>query len=87
MISIDPSGFKPLIDAAVQAAIDQQMREDAIFRGRLAFSETEVAMLVGVKAHTIRDERLRGRIKGIKVGKSYRYSTDEIKRYLRGERK
>ncbi|MBX9656149.1 helix-turn-helix domain-containing protein [bacterium] len=87
MISISPEEFRPLIDAAVQAALDKQVREDAIFRGRLAFSETEFAMLVGVKPHTIRDERLRGRVKGIKVGKSYRYSTDEIKRYLRGERK
>ncbi len=83
MITFDAEALRPLIDQAVQAALDRAAREDALFRGRLAFSESEVAMLVGVKTHTIRDERLRGRIKAQKVGKGYRYTVDEIKRFLR----
>jgi hypothetical protein len=59
---------------------------DAITGNRLAYPEPEAAGLLGVKAHVLRDARLRGEIIATKVGGRICYETTELRRYLAANR-
>ena len=49
---------------------------------RLAYSEPEAASALGVKAHVLRDARLRGEIQATKIGGRIGYEAAELKDYL-----
>lgn len=53
--------------------------------GKLGYSEAEAANLLSIKRHVLRDCRLRGEIRARRVGRSWRYSVDELRRFLEGE--
>ena len=84
-VLFDKTELQPLIEATVRATLDQVADENAKFNGRLAFSEAEAASLLGVKVHVLRDARLRNEIKAKKVGKSFRYSRNQLVRFMDGE--
>lgn len=46
--------------------------------GRLALREHEAAAALGVARHVLRDMRLRGRIKGTRIGRTVVYSRDQV---------
>jgi len=50
--------------------------------GRLALSEAEASMSLGVPRHVLRDARRRGEVSARKVGKSYRYTREGLLDYL-----
>ena len=74
--------LRPLIQAVVRETLQQIEAEHAATNGRLAFSEGEAASLLGVQRHTLRDCRRRGEISARKVGKEYRYTREELERFL-----
>ena len=49
-------------------------------------SEQEVARYLRVKPHVVRDERLRGRLHGSKVGRYMRYRRADVLAYLLARR-
>ncbi len=84
-IEFDPETLKPLLDAAVERALERVGLFDAKLGDRLGFIEPEAASLLGVEQHVLRDCRLRGEIHARKVGKRYVYGRDELIRFLRSK--
>jgi HEAT repeat protein len=58
-IEFDRDALRPLVQLAVAEALGRLEAERAKLNGRLAFTEPEAAVLLGVKAHVLRDCRRR----------------------------
>jgi hypothetical protein len=78
----DISDLRPLLVAVVNETVERIRIDEAKLNGRLGFTESEAAAAIGVAKHVLRDARLRGEVRGRKVGKSFVYSKAELLRYL-----
>lgn len=47
----------------------------------------EVAELMGLTPYTIREYVRRGMLKGVKYGRGWHFTTDEIKRFIKGDKR
>lgn len=86
-LHIDAADLRPVIEHVVAATLERLDAERARFSGRLAYSEAEAAAALGVPRHVLRDCRLRGEIHARKIGRAFRYSRDELVRFLEGTEK
>lgn len=77
-IDLNPIEFQPLIDAAVKKAIGELEKRN----GRISYSETEAAEVIGVSPHCLRDCRYRGEIKATKLGKAWLYRRSDLIAFL-----
>ena len=77
-IKLNADDLKPIVEMVVVELIERF--EDT--GGRMAFTEQEAAGLLGVSSTTLRDERLRGRVKASKVGRKIRYTRQDLLDYL-----
>jgi hypothetical protein len=82
-VQLSHDDLAPLVEQVVQATLQRLDADRARFNGRLAYSEPEAAAALGVAPHVLRDARLRGLIRAVRLGKSYRYAADELRRFLR----
>ncbi|MBC7820024.1 MAG: hypothetical protein IAG10_24340 [Planctomycetaceae bacterium] len=86
-LSIDPAELAPVIEATVAATVARMRDDEANLGDALAFDEQTAARLLGLLAHQLRDERLRGRIGSTTVvGKRIRYLREDLLAYLRRHR-
>ena len=81
-IQFDQDALRPLIHLAVAEALERMEAERAKFNGRLAFTEPEAAVLLGVKPHVLRDCRRRGELQGAKVGSKIVYTRADLLEFL-----
>ncbi len=81
-IQFDEDALRPLVHLAVAEALDRMEEERAKFNGRLAFTEQEAAVLLGVKPHVLRDCRRRGELQGAKVGSKIVYTRTDLLDFL-----
>jgi hypothetical protein len=81
-IEFDGDALRPLVHLAVAEALDCMEEERAKFNGRLAFTEPEAAVLMGVKPHVLRDCRRRGELQGAKVGSRIVYTRADLLEFL-----
>ena len=81
----DINDLKPVIAAIVHAVLDDIRDNESKLNGRLAFGEAEVASLLGLARHVLRDCRLRGEIKAGKVGNRIVYSRSQLLEFLHGQ--
>jgi len=81
-IQFDREDLRPLVQLAVAEAIDRLEAERAKLQGRLAFTEPEAAVLLGVKPHVLRDCRRRGELQGAKVGSKIVYTRVDLSDFL-----
>ena len=81
-IEFDREALRPLVQLAVAEALDRMEEERAKFKGRLAFTEPEAAVLLGVKPHVLRDCRRRGELQGAKVGSKIVYTRADLLDFL-----
>ncbi len=81
-IQFDQDALRPLVHLAVAEALDRMEGERAKFNGRLAFTEAEAAVLLGVKPHVLRDCRRRGELQGAKVGSKIVYTRADLLEFL-----
>ena len=81
-IEFDREALRPLVQLAVAEAMDRMETERAKFNGRLAFTEPEAAILLGVKPHVLRDCRRRGELQGAKVGSRIVYTRAGLLEFL-----
>ena len=81
-LSIDQSDLRPIVQAVVAEVLASVGVADAAFSNRLAYPESEAASLLGVKAHVLRDARLRGEITATKCGGRLAYEVSELRAYL-----
>jgi hypothetical protein len=81
-IQFDREELRPLVQLVVAEALDRLEAERAKFQGRLAFTEPEAAVLVGVKPHVLRDCRRRGELQGAKVGSRIVYTRTDLLDFL-----
>ena len=51
---------------------------------RIAYTEPEAASLFGFAPHVVRDARIRGELKGSKLGKKWCYSRAELLAWFNG---
>jgi len=63
---IDPNELRPLVQDIVSEIVATLPITD---EPRLAWREDEAARLVGMARHQLRDRRLEGRIRGVKIGR------------------
>lgn len=86
-VEFSPDDLRPVIDAAVRSALDQQQAEAATLNpDRISYYEPEAAQLVGIPSHVLRDARLRGEIVGSRIGKRIVYERAELLRFIREKR-
>ena len=81
-IQFDREDLRPLVQLAVAEAMDHLEEERAKLHGRLAFTEPEAAVLLGVKPHVLRDCRRRGELQGAKVGSRIVYTRADLLEFL-----
>jgi hypothetical protein len=83
-LSLPPAALVPLIRQVVEETVARlESIRATIPANRLAFSEAEAAALLGLRAHQLRDERIRGKIVAARiVGRRLRYTVDDLLGYL-----
>ena len=81
-IQFDENDLRPVVHLAVAEALDRMEEERAKLNGRLAFTEPEAAVLLGVKPHVLRDCRRRGELQGAKVGSRIVYTRADLLDFL-----
>jgi hypothetical protein len=81
-IQFDREDLRPLVQLAVAEALDRLEEERAKLYGRLALTEPEAAVLLGVKPHVLRDCRRRGELQGAKVGSKIVYTRADLLEFL-----
>ena len=81
-IEVDETALRPIVKLAVAEALDRMEAERAKLQGRLAFTEPEAAVLLGVKPHVLRDCRRRGELQGAKVGSKIVYTRADLLDFL-----
>ena len=81
-IQFDQDALLPLVHLAVAEALERMEEERAKFNGRLAYTEAEAAVLLGVKPHVLRDCRRRGELQGAKVGSKIVYTRTVLLEFL-----
>lgn len=85
-LELDKDAFIPIARIVVSEVLEQLEADRAKFDGRLAFTETEAAGLLGIKSHVLRDCRRRGEVRASQPGKQVLYERDELLRLLRDKR-
>ena len=81
-IEFDREELRPLVHLAVAETLDRMEEERAKLNGRLAFTEPEAAVLLGVRPHVLRDCRRRGELQGAKVGSRIVYTRADLLEFL-----
>jgi hypothetical protein len=81
-IQFDHDAIRPLIHLAIAEVIERMEADRAKLSGRLAFTEAEAAVLLGVKPHVLRDCRRRGELAGAKVGSKIVYTRADLLEFL-----
>ena len=81
-IQFDRDALRPLVRLAVAEAMERLEEERAKLNGRLAYTEPEAAVLLGVKPHVLRDCRRRGELHGAKVGSKIVYTRADLLDFL-----
>jgi hypothetical protein len=81
-IQFDREDLLPLVQLTVAEALDRMEIERAKFNGRLSYTEPEAAVLLGVKAHVLRDCRRRGELQAAKVGSKIVYTRTDLLDFL-----
>jgi hypothetical protein len=77
----------PLIRAIAAEVVASLDAARQVADGKLAYSESEAAALLGLQPHVLRDERRRGRIGASSiVGRRIRYTRDDLVQYLASRR-
>lgn len=79
----DIDDLRPVINAVVDEILTRIDGHEAKLGNRLAFPEAEAAALCGIPKHVLRDARLRGEIRGKRVGKGVVYERGELLKFLR----
>src|SRR5262245_44245317 len=79
-IAINADALRPLLEAVVIDVLNRIGTD-----GRIAYSETEAAALLGVARHVLRDARLDRKVRAAKVGRGVRYTRSELMRLLNDE--
>ena len=80
-LTISAESLTPLVRQAVAAEFER-LGADGLVLAKEVYSEAELAAVLGVAPHVLRDERLRGRLQGIRVGRSIRITRADALRYL-----
>ena len=78
----DDSDLRRLAGPIVSETLERLEATRAKVNGQLAFNEAEAAALIGLQRHQLRDARLRGEVRGSKVGKRILYSRCELLKLL-----
>jgi hypothetical protein len=85
--ALDPQALRPLIAAVVAEALAQLEDVRATLDDRMAFSEPEAAVLLGLESHQLRDARRRGDVAASALaGGRIRYTRQDLLDYLRARR-
>lgn len=81
-LQFDDHDLERLIATVVARVLAEREADAATLGDRLGYTESEAAALLGIKPHVLRDCRLRGKIKGSRVGRRILYSRDELLKML-----
>ncbi len=78
-LEINPAELAPVIRQVVAETLAATATLPA---DRLGFSEAEAAALCGMRKCVLRDARLRGEVRGVRIGKQVFYERGELLRLL-----
>jgi hypothetical protein len=86
-VALDSALLEPLIARVVEQTIVRLDEAREALPDKIAFGEADAARLLSLRAHQLRDERLRGRIKAsVGPGKKVLYSRSDLLTYLASRR-
>ena len=80
-IKFDDQALRPLIETVVDQVLERVGKSDQ----RIGYSEHEAAKLLGMNSHQLRDRRLEGAIRGKKIGKTFYYSPEVLRKFIEGK--
>jgi hypothetical protein len=89
-LELGTEALRPLVEEVVRAVMAEvhNVHTNKRADGRLAYSESEAAAMLGLQRHQLRDERLRGRIASSTVmGGRIRYLPEDLEAYLLSRRR
>jgi hypothetical protein len=85
-LTIGPEALRPLITEIVREVVAQLATDKATLPDKI-YTEAEAAAWLQLREHSLRDERLRGKIQASRiVGRRVRYQQADLLRYLEGRR-
>ncbi|MBL4885077.1 MAG: helix-turn-helix domain-containing protein [Planctomycetaceae bacterium] len=76
-ISLEDSDITPIVRETVEAMLDSGLLDQ-----RLSYSSIEAARILDTTSRAIDEARRSGRLRGVKIGKSYSYPRTELLRFL-----
>ena len=79
---VDEADLAPVIEKTVIETLRRVEAHRSRMDERLAFTEAEAAVLVGLPRHSLRDARLRGEVEATKVGRRILYRRDQLLKML-----
>ena len=77
-LQIDADDLRPIVELVVHEVFHLVEAEQTKLNGKLAYTESEAASLLGIQPHVLRDTRLRGEIEASRIGKRVVYSRDAL---------
>lgn len=82
-ITLEHDDLRPLIQQVITETIEALGRaESKVPDGRLAYTESEAAKLLGIAPHALRDCRYRREVKASFAGKRILYEREELIKFL-----
>lgn len=86
-IEVEQNDLRPLVQLVVDQTIERiEVAKAKVSGDRLAYPESEAAMLLGLATHSLRDSRLRGEVVASRIGKKVIYERSELIRLLTSRR-
>ena len=82
----DLNDLKPLIREVTRVVLAEVEHEQQKLNGQLSYDQAAAASLLGVRPSVLRDARLRGEIRGAKVGKRIVYQRCDLEEFLQRQR-
>ena len=76
-LSIEDADIQPIVRETVEVLLDSGLLDQ-----QLSYSAIEAARVLGTTSRAISEARRSGRLRGVKIGKSYSYPRTELLKFL-----
>jgi hypothetical protein len=80
-LDVSPEDLRPIV-SVVAEELAARMAPINSAPLALSYREAKAAEMLGIDRHVLRDCRLRGEIKGAKIGKATCYTVEELRAFL-----
>lgn len=79
-LNIEDSDIQPIVSRTIETLLNNGLLDQ-----RLSYSSVEAARVLGTTSRAVDEARRSGRLRGVKIGKSFSYPRAELIRFLEAQ--